>query len=82
MQEDIMLKEFHLHFHEKQLNDFRTRIDSTRLPGVLKNEKWDLGTDSDYLTALLSYWRHDYDWYHKEQELNRYSQFTCELDRL
>ena len=77
-----MLKEFYIHFDEKQLNDLRFRIDSTRLPDALKNETWDLGTDGNYLTALLNYWRNDYDWYRKERELNQYSQFTCELDGL
>jgi len=41
-----------------------------------------LGTDSEYLTALLNYWRNDYNWYHKERELDQYPQFTCELDGL
>jgi len=77
-----MLKEFRIHFDEGQINSLRSRIDSTRLPRVLGNEKWALGTDSDYLTSLLSYWRNDYDWYRKERELNQYPQFTCELDGL
>ena len=73
-----MLKEFHIHFDEKQLNDLRSRIGFTRLPDTLKNEKWDLGTDGDYLATLLNYWCNDYDWYRKERELNRYSQVNCE----
>jgi len=77
-----MLKEFHIHFDEEQINSLQSRIDSTRLPRVLENEKWALGTDSDYLTSLLNYWRNDYDWYRKERELNQYPQFTCELDGL
>lgn len=49
-----MLKEFHIHFNEKELNNLRSRLDSTRLPSALKSETWDLGTDSDYLTTLLT----------------------------
>ena len=56
-----MLKEFYIHFDEKQLNDLRFRIDSTRLPYALKNETWDLGTNGNYLTTLLNYWCNDYD---------------------
>ena len=77
-----MLKEFHIRFDEKQLNDLRSRIDTARLPSALKTETWDLGTDGGYLMALLNYWRNDYDWYRKERELNQYPQFTCELDGL
>ena len=36
-----MLKEFHIHFDEGQLNNLRSRIDSTRLPGAFK--EWNMG---------------------------------------
>ena len=36
--------------------------------------------DDGYLSSLLAYWRYDYDWSRKEAELNRYPQFTCQLD--
>ena len=74
------MKEFRIHFDEAQFEDLRSRIAATRLPGPLEDGSWRLGTDGGYLSALLAYWRDGYDWGRKEAELNRYPQFTCELD--
>ena len=46
------------------------------------DDNWNLGTDRDYLQSLLNYWCDEYDWHRKEQELNRFPQYTCELDGL
>ena len=74
------MKEFSIHFDEGQMEDLRRRIGCTRLPKAFHGGNWNLGMDDDYLSALLEYWRTGYDWTRKEKELNRYSQFTCELD--
>ena len=74
------MKEFHIHFDDAQMDDLRRRIDATRLPDARNADGWKLGTDGEYLSSLLNYWRDEYDWSRKEQELNQYPQFTCELD--
>ena len=74
------MQEFHIHFDETQFDDLRRRIALTRLPPAWNRESWALGTDGDYLSRLLAYWRDGYDWRRKETELNQYPQFTCELD--
>ena len=70
------MKEFRIAFGEERMDDLRRRIGGTRLPKALNDENWSLGTDRDYLTALLEYWRNGYDWSRKERELNQYPQFT------
>ncbi|MCD8355472.1 MAG: epoxide hydrolase [Clostridia bacterium] len=74
------MKEFKIHFDEKQIDDLHLRIASTRLPGTLNDENWSMGTDGKFLSSLLDYWCNSYNWYCKEQELNQYPQFTCEVD--
>ena len=74
------MKEFSIHFDEGQLADLRRRIGCTRLPQALSGDSWQLGMNDAYLPRLLAYWRDGYDWRRKEQELNRYPQFMCELD--
>lgn len=39
-----------------------------------------MGTDSAYLHSLLNCWCEEYDWRRKEETLNRFPQFACELD--
>lgn len=74
------IRKFSIHFGEQQMEELRQRITNTRLPREVKDGNWRFGTDGDYLQCLLDYWREGYDWWRKEKELNRYDQFTCELD--
>ncbi len=75
-----MKTDFHIHFDEEQFAELRRRINITRLPKPIEGDSWSLGTDVQYLSSLLTYWRDSYDWKRKETELNQYPQFTCELD--
>lgn len=75
-----MRKKFRIHFDDQQFEELRRRISLTRLPKLLEQESWTLGTDDQYLSSLLAYWRDGYDWSRKEKELNQYPQYTCELD--
>ena len=75
-----MKTDFRIYFTDKQFEKLRRRISLTRLPKPIKGDSWSLGTDVQYLSSLLSYWRDSYDWKRKETELNQYPQFTCELD--
>ena len=74
------MKEFRIDFSQDELDELHRRIDTARLPREWKGAGWSYGTDSDYLSKLLAYWRDEYDWRKRERELNRYPQFTCELD--
>ena len=74
------MEPFVIRFRKEEIDDLHHRIDNTRMPKTFPRENWDLGVDDGYLSSLLAYWRKDYDWSRKEAELNRYPQFTCELD--
>lgn len=41
---------------------------------------WQHGTDAAYLAELVDYWRRDYDWHAAERTLNRWPQFTVDID--
>ena len=41
---------------------------------------WSRGVPVSYLRGLAEYWRDGYDWRVHERELNRYPQFTTEID--
>lgn len=73
------MKEFKIHFDEKEIENLKKRIDSSRLPIISSNE-WNLGTNTEELKKIIDYWRNEYDWYNKENELNKYPQFTCEIN--
>lgn len=41
---------------------------------------WQKGTSIAYMQELLAYWQTSYDWRQQEAELNRYPQFTTEIN--
>ncbi|MCP3731233.1 epoxide hydrolase 1 [Sphingomonas sp. MG17] len=43
-------------------------------------EGWAMGTSAAYLAEFIAYWRDRYDWRAAEVELNRWPQFTVEID--
>lgn len=74
------MKEFKIHFTEAQIEELRKKIAQTRFPRPIFSDNWRLGADCDYLQALLDYWRNGYDWFRKENELNAFPQFICEIE--
>ena len=61
------------------IDDLRERLERTRLPNAIDGIGWEQGTDLDYLTGLLEYWRDGYDWRRCEQELAAHSEHTIAI---
>ena len=64
------------------LDDLRARLDNARLPDQLDGAGWTYGTDLDYLTGLLAYWRDGFDWRAQERRLNEFDQYKTVIDDL
>ena len=69
------------------LTDLRRRLDATRWPeaetvGGGTELDWTQGIPLAYTRELARYWAEDYDWRAREAALNRFEQFTTEIDGL
>jgi len=73
---------FHIQVSNEVLEDLKYRLDHVRWPDQLKDSSWERGTEMGYLQSLVSYWRDHFDWRTQESELNRFSQFYCDVDGL
>ena len=62
------------------LDDLRDRLHATRWPDQLEGTGWDYGTDLAYLRDLCAYWADTFDWRAAERRLNRWPQFTTDID--
>ena len=71
---------FSIQINQEVLDNLNYRLDHFRWPDQIKDSGWERGTDIDYLRSLVSYWRDKYDWRKEESELNRLSQFHCDVD--
>jgi len=76
------IKPFKIEVPKTTLEDLRERLARTRWPDEVNDENWSYGTDLSYLKELCEYWKDKYDWRVQEAELNRFSQFTTEIDDL
>lgn len=73
------LKPFKIQFEDQLFEDLHKRIALTRMPKAF-DANWTFGTDCDYLQDLLKYWVDEYDWKQKENDLNQYEQYLCDIE--
>lgn len=65
---------------EEVLEDLKRRLAATRFPDQIPDTGWDYGANLSTVRELLSYWRDKFDWRAQEEALNRFDQFTTEID--
>ncbi|VIO77800.1 epoxide hydrolase family protein [Bradyrhizobium ivorense] len=64
------------------LDDLRTRLRRTRWPEAELVDDWSQGAPLQWIQDVCRYWAEDYDWRKREAQLNRFTQFTTEIDGL
>jgi pimeloyl-ACP methyl ester carboxylesterase len=77
---DAVIRPFTVAIPEHDLSDLRDRLARTRWPEALPDAGWDYGTSLPYAQDLAEYWRTGFDWREQEAKLNRFPQFTTEID--
>lgn len=80
MRHDI--KPFRLAVSDNILSDLRARLDNTRWPEPELVDDWSQGAPLAWIQDMCRYWAHAYDWRASEARLNRFAQYTTELDGL
>ena len=72
-------KPFKVHVDDSVLQDLRQRLERTRWPDEVPDNRWRYGTDLAYLRSLVDYWRSGYDWRRHEAALNAFDQYKVRL---
>ncbi|GLQ57126.1 epoxide hydrolase family protein [Devosia nitrariae] len=75
-----MITPFTIDVSDADLDDLRTRLDSVRWARPDPAGDWSRGVPRDYIEALARYWVQGFDWRKHEAALNRFAQFTTEVD--
>ena len=76
------IRPFTIAVPDEVLADLRDRLARTRWPDQIPGTEWTYGTDLNTLRDLCDYWRTEFDWRAAEAELNRWPQFTTDIDDL
>src|SRR5262245_14576003 len=74
------IREFRIDVPQADVDDLHDRLARVRWPAALPGTGWERGVPVDYLAALTEYWRDSYDWRAQEAALNKFPQFTTEID--
>src|SRR5882757_1661380 len=64
------------------VEDLRVRVGRTRWPEAELVDDWSQGAPLKWIKDVCHYWAETYDWRQREARLNRFSQFTTEIDGL
>ena len=75
-----MIKEFNVNFTEKEISLVYQKVKDYPWDSITDLENWDHGTNKSYLKELCDYWIKDFDWSKHQLELNKFSNFTTNID--
>ncbi|MGB8405339.1 MAG: epoxide hydrolase [Mycobacterium sp.] len=73
---------FRIAVSEGVVDDLHRRLANTRWPEAECVDDWSQGIPLSYTRTLAEYWADGYDWRAREAALNRFDQFTTEIDGL
>jgi pimeloyl-ACP methyl ester carboxylesterase len=73
---------FRIAVPDADLADLKDRLARTRWPEAECVDDWSQGIPLAYTRELADYWAGEYDWRAREAALNRFDQFTTEIDGL
>jgi len=79
-EEADVINSFRIDVPTADLADLADRLARTRWPDELPDVGWDYGVPLARARELAENWRTAYDWREHEKELNRFPQFTTEID--
>ena len=75
-----MIKEFNINFTKEEISLIYQKVKDYPWDSIANLENWDHGTNKEYLKELCNYWVKDFDWGKHELELNKFSNFTTNVD--
>jgi pimeloyl-ACP methyl ester carboxylesterase len=78
--EPATIRPFKVHIPDPVLIDLRRRLAQTRWPDQIPGTTWEYGADIKKVRELAEYWQNGYDWRAQEAKINRFDQFTTEID--
>jgi len=78
-QSAMTITPFKIAITDEQITDLKERLTMARYP-VAATESWSQGQPPHFIRELATQWLHDFDWRAHEAALNRFPQFTTEID--
>ncbi|MCP4618714.1 MAG: epoxide hydrolase [Bradyrhizobium sp.] len=77
-----MISPFRIAVSDAVLTDLKSRLRNTRWPEAELVDDWSQGAPLKWIKDVCGYWAEQYDWRKREAALNRFAQFTTDIDGL
>ena len=77
-----MIKPFKLNVSEDILNDINIKVKNFPWHEMPNDGGWEYGTNLDYMKEISEYWVNKFNWKKYEEEINRFSNYTTEVDEV
>ncbi|MCC3761845.1 epoxide hydrolase 1 [Glycomyces sp. TRM65418] len=74
------IRPFRIDVPQAVLDDLAERLDRTRWAPEVPGAGWSRGVPVEYLRGLADHWREGFDWRAQEAQMNRFPQYTTEID--
>ena len=76
------IQPFRISVGDDVIDDLKSRLRNTRWPEAELVDDWSQGAPLKWIREICRYWADEYDWRDREARLNRFAQFTTEIDGL
>jgi pimeloyl-ACP methyl ester carboxylesterase len=74
------IRPFKAEVPDRILIDLKQRLAEAKWPDQLPGTSWEYGADIKKVRQLAAYWQNQYDWRAQEARINRFHQYTTEID--
>ncbi|MBE7174594.1 MAG: epoxide hydrolase N-terminal domain-containing protein, partial [Williamsia sp.] len=75
-----MKTDFKIDISPSVIDDLKSRLAATRWIDQIDNDKWQYGTNKEYLKSLCSYWQNGFSWKEQEDYLNTFPHYKADVD--
>jgi len=75
-----MVKPFKVDISDQIIKDIYDKVKKYPWHEMPNDGGWEYGTNLDYMKEISKYWVNEFDWRKHEAEINKYSNFTTEVD--
>jgi hypothetical protein len=78
----VEIKPYRISVGDDVIDDLKARLRRTRWPEAELVDDWSQGAPLQWIKDICRYWAEEYDWRAREAKLNRFTQFTTDIDGL
>lgn len=75
-----MIEEFKVNFTQEEVSKIYKKIKDYPWDSIKNLDGWEHGTNKNYLKELCDYWITKFDWDKHQSEINRYNNYTTDID--